>query len=65
MNLGDAVASVATPIARALHMDCIDPSTQQLRPESPCNQRRDALNHFGDAMYDMFWPTKKKDDSGT
>lgn len=28
------------------HMDCIDPSTQQLKPESRCNQARLAINEW-------------------
>lgn len=43
-GLGDLVASVATPIARALGLPCIDPATKQLRPESKCAQRKAALN---------------------
>ncbi len=43
-GLGDVVAAIATPIARALGLSCIDPATQQLRPESPCAQRKAALN---------------------
>ncbi len=42
--LGDAVAAVATPIARVLGLPCIDPATNQLRPDSGCAKRRDALN---------------------
>ena len=44
IGLGDIVASVATPIARALHLPCIDPATQQLRPESGCAKRKAWLN---------------------
>lgn len=44
LGLGDAVAAVATPIARALGLPCIDPATRQLRPESGCAQRKAALN---------------------
>jgi hypothetical protein len=47
LGLGDLVASVATPIARALRLPCIDPATKQLRPESGCAKRRDALNRLG------------------
>ncbi len=43
-RLGDAVASVATPIARALKLSCIDPKTKQLKPESRCKKRKDKLN---------------------
>lgn len=46
VGLGDAVAAVATPIARALGLSCIDPATKQLRPESKCAQRKAALNRI-------------------
>lgn len=39
-GLGDLVAAVATPIARVFKMDCIDPATNDLKPESPCGQRK-------------------------
>ena len=44
IGLGDAIASIATPIARALHLPCIDPATKQLRPDSPCAKRKGRLN---------------------
>lgn len=43
-GLGDIVHAVATPIARALKLPCIDPATKQLRPESGCAKRREYLN---------------------
>lgn len=43
-GLGDIVAMVATPIARALKLPCIDPATQNLRPDSPCARRKAWLN---------------------
>jgi len=43
-GLGDVVAAVATPVARALRLPCVDPQTQQLRPESPCARRKERLN---------------------
>ena len=46
VGLGDLVAAVATPIARALRMKCIDPETKQLRPESGCAKRKAALNRL-------------------
>lgn len=49
-GLGDFVSSFATPVARALHLGCVDPSTGELRPESGCAGRRDALNRFGWAV---------------
>lgn len=44
LGLGDLVASIATPIARAMHLSCIDPATQDLRPESACAKRKAWLN---------------------
>lgn len=44
LGLGDAIASVATPIARALHLPCIDPITNELRSESPCAKKKARLN---------------------
>jgi len=46
IKLGDTVARVATPIARALRLPCIDPATQHLRPESGCAKRKAALNRL-------------------
>lgn len=43
-GLGDLVHAVAKPIAVALGLDCIDPATRELRPESPCAKRREKLN---------------------
>lgn len=40
LGLGDIISSVATPIAAALHLSCVDPATKQLRPESPCARRK-------------------------
>lgn len=45
MKIGTAIATVATPIARALRMNCIDPATQQLRPESNCAKMRDDFDN--------------------
>jgi len=62
MQLGDMVALGATPVARAFELPCIDPTTQQLRPESRCNQWRIGLNNFGEAIYDeLFEPRKRKE----
>ncbi len=44
VGLGSAVAKVATPIARALRLSCIDPATKQLRPESGCAKRKAMLD---------------------
>lgn len=46
-GLGDFVSTFATPIARALHLPCVDPETGKLRPESGCGKRREGLNRFG------------------
>jgi|SRR5882724_11610538 len=60
MKLGDAIASFATPIARGLGLPCIDPATNQLRPESGCAGRQNALNSFSDAIFDRFWTNNKE-----
>ena len=53
---------MATPIARYLELPCVDPETQQLRPESRCNQWRQGLNAWGEAVYDeLFQPSKPKE----
>lgn len=44
-GLGDVVERIAKPIARALNMPCLD-ENRQLRPESPCAKRRDAMNNM-------------------
>lgn len=43
-RLGDLVAKVATPIARALGLGCIDKRTGQLKPRSGCAKRKNWLN---------------------
>lgn len=43
-GLGDAIASIATPVARAMGLDCIDPATHQLRDASRCAENRRLLN---------------------
>lgn len=43
IGLGDVVAMIATPIASALRLDCID-YDGTLKPKSKCAERRDALN---------------------
>ncbi len=62
-NLGDKIAAVATPIARALKLDCIDPETQQLRPESGCAKMRNNLNagmSVQDAIYQRWFAAKQQ-----
>lgn len=51
-RIGDAVGAVATPVARALHLPCVDPKTGQLRPESPCSKRKARMNDFGARVED-------------
>ncbi len=43
-GLGDKIASVATPIAIAMKMPCIDPVTKQLIPSSGCGKMKERLN---------------------
>jgi hypothetical protein len=42
-GLGDMIEQLAKPIAKALGLPCLDKDSQ-LKPESPCAKRRDALN---------------------
>lgn len=62
MKVGDAISHVATPIAGALGLDCYDSKTRDLKPESPCAQRRKMLNEgrYADAFFDVFWPQPKE-----
>ncbi len=63
MKLGDAISTVATPIARALKMPCIDPETNQLRPESGCSKMRNNLNagmSLQDAIYERWFKAKQE-----
>ncbi len=63
LNLGTKIASIATPIARGLNLGCIDPITQQLRPESGCAKMRDNLNagmSIQDAIYQRWFAAKQK-----
>ena len=59
-NLGDKIHEKLLPIARAVHAPCIDPETNDLRPDSPCAKRIDMLNEgrYAEAFYDVFWPSK-------
>lgn len=50
-KFGDAIASVATPIARVLKLDCIDQETQDLKPESQCAQNQRKLNEVYDWLF--------------
>lgn len=45
--LGDAVAKIATPIARALGLGCVDKLTGKLKPSSPCAKRQARWNSLG------------------
>lgn len=60
-KLGDAIAS--NPVVHAVGRvtGCVDPATNQLRPESTCNQVRVALNEgrYADAFYDRFFRQHK------
>ncbi len=65
MKVGDAIATIATPVARVLKMDCIDPETQQLRPESGCAKMRNNLNagmSVQDAIYQRWFTAKQQGD---
>jgi len=42
--LGDAIAKVATPVARVLGLPCVDKTTGKLKSQSGCAKRRAWLN---------------------
>jgi len=46
MGLGDIIEKVAKPFAKAMKLDCLD-ANNDLKPQSPCARRRDALNRIG------------------
>lgn len=58
MKPGDAISIVATPIAGALGMDCVD-EQGQLKPESKCAGRVTKINDYSDAVWDFLWPSSK------
>lgn len=43
-GFGDLVSFVATPIAKAIGMPCVDKKTGRLREDSGCAKRKNALN---------------------
>ena len=43
-GLGDVIHKVALPIAKAIKADCVDKDTGHLKPESPCQKKREKLN---------------------
>lgn len=69
MKIGTAISKVATPIAGVLGLDCYDPFTRDLRPESPCARSRQALDEgrwiegFVVTTFERFW--SRKDQSTT
>lgn len=48
-------------------MPCIDPATQQLRPDSTCAKVRDQLDagQWGSALYDFIWRKKQTEEVTT
>jgi hypothetical protein len=50
-GFGTMLSKVATPIARTLGLDCVDKTTGNLRPESKCAQRRDAMDAATPAIF--------------
>lgn len=56
-KIGDKISSVATPIANALNLNCVDKQTGDLKPDSTCAKVRDDLNEgrYVDAFYDRFF----------
>lgn len=62
MKLGDAVETVAKPIAKALNLPCLD-QQGNLRPESGCGRRKERWNNvnLGEAIWDFLWTDQSKD----
>ena len=60
MKLGDMVAK--NPIVHVIGKvtGCVDPTTNDLLPDSPCAKRRESLNNFSDAIYDHVWEKAKE-----
>lgn len=60
-QLGSKIAVIATPLARAFGLPCIDEETKQLRPESACNDRIYLLNQrrYAEAFYTFFRASKQ------
>lgn len=56
MKLGDAVAKVTIPMAEAI--DIVFGT--DLQSCSSCKNRQQKLNNLGDAIYDVFWEPKEK-----
>jgi hypothetical protein len=60
MKLGDAIEKAVKPVAQVLNLPCLD-QYGNLRPESGCAKRRDSINKFADAAFDIFWNLTKED----
>lgn len=58
MKPGTVIEHLVKPIGRTLNLSCYD-DQGQLKPESGCAKRRDAINNFADAVYDAFWSSSK------
>ncbi len=62
-NLGNKISSIATPIVRMVGADCIDPKTNDLRPESKCAKAKQQLNNgvpVWDVFYERFFGSKEQ-----
>jgi len=66
IKIGTAISQVATPFARVMHLDCIDPKTNDLKPDSPCAKVRDNLDagNWRSAIYDFIWRKKTTTEEG-
>lgn len=62
MKPSKIIGSIATPIARVLSMDCVDPETNQLRPDSNCAKRGNRIDQWTESVYNYFvHPEKRKE----
>lgn len=68
MKLGTAFSKLATPMAGLMGLDCYDPLTGDLKPDSPCAKTRTRLDaaknpkEFASAIFDRFRSNKTKGD---
>ncbi len=62
MKIGDVIAANTMMHTIGKLAGCVDPITNQLRPESTCNKVRIDLNEgrYADAFYDRFWSKAKQ-----
>jgi len=55
MKPGDLIAAAIKPVGHdLLHLPCYD-EQGDLKPDSPCGKRKQAINDFSEEVYDFFF----------